>query len=179
MRLARGRQADLRGRDAAVAGGADPGADRRPGLPLHGPRVPAHAGPRLLPASQLPQVSTAHQVLPHVDSHERTDDDARVRDKCRATAGDSTRGESRVHDMRSQRHVARLQDEAERGRHGARRHRRYAELGAGRGQWRALRHMQKKSAAQGPPLPLVPDLYSQQGISLQMVLWMSLSLTLM
>lgn len=161
MRLARGRQADLRGRDAAVAGGADPGGDRRPGLPLHGPRVPGHAGPRLLPASQLPQVSTAHQVLPHVDNHERADDDARVRDVRRAAAGDSARGESRVHDMCSRRHVVRLQDEAERGRHGARRRRQHAELGAGRGQRRALRHMQEKGAAQGPSLPLVPDLYSQ------------------
>lgn len=80
MWLARGRQADLRGRDAAVGGGADPGSDRRPGLPLHSRRVPGYARLRLLPASQLPQVSTAHQVLPHVDYHERADDDAGVRD---------------------------------------------------------------------------------------------------
>lgn len=134
MRLARGRQTDLRGRDAAAAGGADLGGDRRPGLPLHGRRVPGHAGPRLLPAPQLPQVSAAHQVLPHVDDHERANADAGVRDERRAAAGDPARGESPVHDVRGRRHVVRLQDQAERGRHGAGRCRRYAELGAGRGQ---------------------------------------------
>lgn len=54
MRLARGRQTDLRGRDAAAASDADPGGDRRPDRPLHDRRVPGYADPRLLSAPQFP-----------------------------------------------------------------------------------------------------------------------------
>lgn len=162
MRLARGRQTDLRGRDAAAAGGADPGGDRRPGRPLHDRRLPGDADPRLLSPSQFPQVPAAHQVLPHVDDHERADADARVRAERRPPAGDPTRGESPVHGVRRRWHMVRLQGETERGLRGpGRRPPHRPGLGAGRGQRRALRHVQEKSAAQGPSLPLVPDLYTQ------------------
>lgn len=109
MRLARGCQTDLRGRDAAAAGGADPGGDGRPGRPLHDRRVPGDADPRLLSTSQFPQVPAAHQVLPHVDDHERADADASVRAERRATAGDPARGEPLVHNVRRRWHMVRLQ----------------------------------------------------------------------
>lgn len=168
MRLARGRQADLRGRDATAAGGADAGRDRRPDHLLHGRRVRGDADPRLLPASQFLAVPAAHQVLPHVDHHERADADAGVRDQRRAAAGNPARGESAVYGVRRRRYMLRLQSQTERGRGRAGR-RRSAGSGTGRGQRGALCHVQEESATEGLSLPLVPDLRAQQGIPLQMV----------
>lgn len=111
MRLARGCQTDLRGRDAAVTGGADPGGDRRPGRSLHDRRVPSDADPRLLSTPQFPQVPTAHQVLPHVDDHERANAYAGVRTERRAAAGDPARRESLVHGVRGRWHMVRLQSQ--------------------------------------------------------------------
>lgn len=131
MRLARGCQTNLRGRDAAAAGGADSGGDRRPGRPLHDRRLPGDADPRLLSTPQFPQVPAAHQVLPHVDDHERVDADAGVRTERRAAAGDPARGKSLVHGVRGRWHMVRLQSQTKRGLCGAGRRRHRAGPGAG------------------------------------------------
>lgn len=131
MRLARGCQTDLRGRDAAVTGGADPGGDRRPGRPLHDRRVSGNTDSCLLSTPQFPQIPTAHQVLPHVDNHERADADAGVRTERCTSAGDSARGEFLVHGVRGRWHMVWLQSQTECRLCSAGRCHDHARLGAG------------------------------------------------
>lgn len=108
-------QADLRGRDVTASGGAGIGGDRSSSRPLYDHCVRGDAGPCLLPAPQLPTIPVTYQVLPHVDDHERTDANARVRGERGTTVGDSTRREFAVHGVCGRWYLVRLSGKIERG----------------------------------------------------------------